>query len=61
MITRQRVLEILADHDTGSNDPTSTLDGEWCDDSTFDLEVGIHPNYKLMDVLSWLGYCCPFC
>jgi hypothetical protein len=52
MITRKRAIEILADHGF-------TVDDE--QPYSFDEEVGPKPEYKLMEILGWLGYCCPSC
>lgn len=60
MITRQRALEILVDHGRDFDTEYHNDDGELIDPS-FDSEVGVKPEYKLMEVLGWLGYCCRFC
>ena len=63
MITRARALVILAAHGRQPNEPSAWFPEENQDDptSTFDWEVGIKEEYKLMEVLGWLGYCCPHC
>ena len=61
MIAKSRAIEILAAHATGPNEPSETLAGRPMPDSTFFAQVGDKPEYKLMEVLGWLGYCCRFC
>ena len=46
-ISRNRAIEILADHGF--------------EHSTFDHEIDIKDQYQLMEVLWWLGYCCRYC
>ena len=50
MITRKRALEILDLHGIMP-----------ADRDIFSREVGVKPEYQLIEVLGWLGYCCPFC
>ena len=63
MITRERALEILNDHGVASFDEDRSTDGlgGWVGGSSFDDEIEPKDSYRLMDVLGWLGYCCPHC
>ena len=44
---------------------TPTTSSVWADErqdgTSFYAEVGKRAHYALMDVLGWLGYCCPTC
>lgn len=60
MITRQRAIEIIQEHGFAlPNDQSNFIVHDTL--AAFDAEVGNKPKYKLMEVLGWLGYCCPFC
>lgn len=63
MITREEAEQLLAPHGLSSGDPMEWYPEEnrWDPTSTFDDRVGIKPEYELMEVLGFLGYCCPHC
>lgn len=63
MITRERAEAILATHGTTPNKPQVWWpeENQWDPTSSFDDEVGIKGEYELMEVLGFLGYCCPWC
>lgn len=63
MITRQRAVQILEEHGFTPNSPTAWIPSEerYAEDSTFDQQVSFKTEYSLMEVLGWLGYCCPTC
>tara|TARA_R110000751_G_scaffold43244_4_gene99941 strand:+ start:588 stop:767 length:180 start_codon:yes stop_codon:yes gene_type:complete len=59
-MTHERAIHVLATH--GFTPTTSSV---WADErqdgTSFYAEVGKRAHYALMDVLGWLGYCCPTC
>lgn len=63
MITRTEAVQILANHGRSPTDPTAWFpeENQYDPTSTFDEEVGVKDTYELMEVLGWLGYCCPHC
>jgi len=63
MITRARAVQILQEHGTGPNIPTAWFPEEnnYDPTSTFDEIVGVKEEYQFMEVLGFLGYCCPHC
>ncbi len=60
MITRERAVEILFEHGHKPDDHQYFPDENYSEPS-FDEDVGVKDEYKLMEVLGWLGYCCRFC
>lgn len=63
MITRQTAEQILWKHGITPSDPRNwdPKAKTWDPISTFDHEVGIKTEYELMEVMGFLGYCCPHC
>ena len=59
-ITRRQAVKMLADHGFTPTQSAYTMD-ETQDGASFDAEIGKRAHYALMDVLGWLGYCCPGC
>ena len=55
-VTRTEALEILALHSLTPSKPTAFLDGVACEDSTFDIEMGIRDHYTVREIKHWLGY-----
>ena len=55
-VSKAKALEIIRQHGWLPTDPTATLNGEWCDDSTFYLEVGDRDAYTISELRDWLGY-----
>ncbi len=61
MITRESALDILDRHGVDPNENKTFDDDGAVEDTSFYDEVGLKDEYRLMDVLGWLGYCCPWC
>jgi hypothetical protein len=55
-ITRNEVIQILKQHGWEPTSPTAALDGEWCEGTDFDSEMGISEWYDLQAIRDWLGY-----
>ena len=58
-VSRERALEILAEHGIASASAPTAYDSRthsWAEDSTFNQQVGVKHHYTLKEIRDWLGY-----